>query len=75
MSKWETSLAHRTLRVAKSYLFKLHSIGGIILLILGSIPNSADPMVVWFFSFSHSGPKDRDGITNFLTYRGCMGRV
>ena len=26
--------------------------GGVILLILGSIPNSADPMVVWFFSFS-----------------------
>ena len=27
-------------------------VGGVILLILGSIPNSADPMVVWFFSFS-----------------------
>ena len=25
------------------------SVGGVILLILGSIPNSADPMVVWFF--------------------------
>ena len=24
-------------------------VGGVILLILGSIPNSADPMVVWFF--------------------------
>ena len=27
-------------------------VGGVILLILGSIPNSADPMVVWFFPFS-----------------------
>ena len=26
----------------------VHTVGGVILLTLGSIPNSADPMVVWF---------------------------
>ena len=30
------------------------SVEGVILLILGSIPNSAEPMVVWFFLFSGS---------------------
>ena len=29
--------------------FHVVCVGGVILLILGSIPDSADPMVVWFF--------------------------
>ena len=54
-------------------LLPLH-VGGVILLILGSIPNSADPMVVWFFSFSYTNgevveiwpPNVGAGTTNFV---------
>ena len=38
--------------VCSVHLPYVAGVGGVILLILGSIPNSADPMVVWFFSFS-----------------------
>ena len=38
-------------------------VGGVILLILGSIPNSADPMVVWFFPFSDDVRRRRENIT------------
>ena len=53
--------------------------GGVILLMLGSIPNSADPMVVWYFSFSQtcSSPNGRvsDALSNFAQLHSEMAVI
>ena len=42
---------------------------GVILLILGSISNSADPIVVWFFSFSLGSQSLRPNVAYFPALR------